>query len=286
MQQVRGYQGRPVQAPEVPAVRRKGNDDEGFVASVWRLAETEKGGCLLLCLVREMGMGGPPEEKVFDLPELRGKTAVFRDRAEAGRILASMLAAYRGTDAVVFAIPAGGVPVGAVLARELGLPLEVAVVSKITLPWNTEAGYGAVAFDGTVRLNEELVSYYGLTKEEIEEGTAKTAQKVARRVQAFRGGRPLPELKGRPVILVDDGLASGFTMLTAVAAMRKAGADKVIIAVPTGHFGAIERVAPCVEAVYCANIRSGWRFAVADAYEEWSDVSEEEVKRILADFGA
>lgn len=229
-------------------------------------------------------MGAPETGKVFDLPELRGRAAVFRDRTHAGKVLAEMLAAYRDTDAIVFAVPAGGVPVGAVLARELGLPLEAAVVSKITLPWNTEAGYGAVAFDGTVRLNEELVRHYGLTVEEIEEGRAKTAQKVARRVQEFRGGRPLPELKGRPVIIVDDGLASGFTMLTAVEAMRKAGADQVVIAVPTGHFGAIERVAPYVEAVYCANIRSGWRFAVADAYGEWYDVSEEEVRKILAGF--
>ncbi|MEW6770532.1 MAG: phosphoribosyltransferase family protein [Bacillota bacterium] len=231
-------------------------------------------------------MGAPETGKVFDLPELRGRAAVFRDRTHAGKVLAEMLAPHRGTDAIVFAVPAGGVPVGAVLARELGLPLEVAVVSKITLPWNTEAGYGAVAFDGTVRLNEELVRHYGLTEEEIEEGRAKTAQKVARRVREFRGGRPLPQLKGCLVILVDDGLASGFTMLTAVEAMQKAGADQVVIAVPTGHFGAIERVAPHVEAVYCANIRSGWRFAVADAYGEWYDVSEEEVRGILAALGA
>lgn len=231
-------------------------------------------------------MEAPLRKKVFDLPELQGKEGVFRDRAEAGKVLAGMLAAYRGTDAIIFAIPAGGVPVGAVLARELGLPLEVAVVSKITLPWNTEAGYGAVAFDGTVRLNEELVDYYELREEEVREGIARTTAKVMRRVQEFRGGRPLPQLKGRPLILVDDGLASGFTMLTAVEAMRKAGADQVIIAVPTGHFGAIERVAPYVEAVYCANIRSGWRFAVADAYREWYDVSEAEVQEILAALGA
>ncbi|RDV81710.1 phosphoribosyltransferase [Ammonifex thiophilus] len=222
------------------------------------------------------------EGKVYDLPELRGKERVFADREEAGRVLAGMLEKYRGSNALVLAIPAGGVPVAAVLAEELGLELDVAVVSKITLPWTTEAGYGAVAFDGTLLLNQELISYYGLTEEEIEEGRQKTAAKVARRVKELRGDRPFPQLKGRPVILVDDGLASGFTMLTAIQALQKLGADRLIVAVPTAHWGALERVAPYVEAIYCPNIRSGWRFAVADAYELWYDVSEEEVKELLS----
>jgi predicted phosphoribosyltransferase len=191
-----------------------------------------------------------------------------------------MLGSYSNSDAMVLAIPAGGVPVAAVIAEQLDIPFDVAVVSKITLPWNTEAGYGAVAFDKTMRLNEDLVPRLGLTKEQIKEGIAQTTQKVLRRVQGFRGDRPFPDLTKRQVILVDDGLASGFTMLVAIEALRKADAQHICVAVPTTHSSALPRMASEVEALYCANIRTGFSFAVADAYEEWTDVTEEEALAI------
>lgn len=217
-----------------------------------------------------------------DLPELRDRIAVFRDRGHAGAVLAKMLNEYSGSDALVMAIPAGGVPVATVVAEELGLPLDIAVVSKITLPWNTEAGYGAVAFDGTARLNHDLVARIGLSEAEIEEGIERTTAKVARRVKSLRGKRPLPDLSVCEVILVDDGLASGFTMRVAVEALRKRSAARIIVAVPTAHSHSVEKVAAEVESLYCANIRGGWSFAVADAYVHWSDVGEEEVAAILA----
>jgi predicted phosphoribosyltransferase len=219
---------------------------------------------------------------VFDIPELRDRVRVFRDRAHAGQVLADMLEAYRQQDSVVFGIPAGGVPVGAVIAVQLGLPFDVAVVSKITLPWNSEAGYGAVAFDGTVMLNDKLLSRLGLTEDEVRKGIEQTSTKVEHRVNRLRGQQSFPDLSERPVILVDDGLASGFTMRVAVEALCKAGADHMIVAVPTGHSGSVEGITSEVEAVYCPNIRGGWRFAVADAYEQWSDVNEGEVVKILA----
>ena len=218
---------------------------------------------------------------VIELPELRNRVHVFRDRTEAGEVLARMLEGYRGSEALVLAVPAGGVPVAAAIARELGLALDVAVVSKITLPWNTEAGYGAVAFDGTVRLNESLLPELGLSEEEVAEGIERTKQKVERRVKALRGERPVPDLTHRTAILVDDGLASGFTMRVAVEALRNAGAREVVVAVPTAHAEAVRRLAGAVEVLYCPNIRGGGRFAVAEAYERWSDVEEEEVERIL-----
>ncbi len=224
------------------------------------------------------------DDNLFDIPEFRNKVTVFRDRENAGEILSEMLAEYRNTDAIVFAIPAGGVPVGAVVATELHIPLEVAIVSKITLPWNTEAGYGAVAFDGTVRLNEGMVSRLGLTEKEIEEGIEKTRNKVKNRVASFRSGRSSIQVSGRAVILVDDGIASGFTMMVAVEALQKAGASQIIIAVPTAHLENIQELIRKVDELYCANIRSGWNFAVADAYELWTDVSEEEVTEILKGF--
>ena len=213
---------------------------------------------------------------IIERPDLRERTRVFHDREHAGEVLAEMLDAYRQSDAMVLAIPAGGVPVAAVLAEKLHRPLEVAVVSKITLPWNTEAGYGAVAFDGTVRLNEDFVTRLGLTDEQIQDGIDQTTQKVLRRVNTFRGDRPFPDLAKHRAILVDDGLASGYTMLVAAEALRKAGARDISVAVPTGHWKALQRMTDKAEAVYCANIRSGFSFAVADAYEAWTDVAEEE----------
>lgn len=201
---------------------------------------------------------------------------VFRDRTHAGKILADMLGSYRNTDAILLAIPSGGIPVASVIARQLKLPLEVAVTSKITPSWNTEAGYGAVTFDGTVFLSEEASARFQLSRQEIREDTERALSKVERRKRLFYGDRPFPNLSGRTVILVDDGIAAGFTMIAAIEAVRKLGANRIIVAVPTGHDAALEALAQRVDAVYCPNIRSGWKFAVAEAYQDWSDVKEEE----------
>ena len=220
------------------------------------------------------------ESEIFDLAELRNRVRVFRDRVEAGKVLARMLERYRNSNAIVLAIPAGGAAVAAAIAKELHLSLDVAVVSKITLPWDTEAGYGAVAFDGTVMLNEDLLSRINLSNQEIQEGIKKTEQKVARRLKMFRGNRPSPDFK-RPIILVDDGLASGFTLRVAIKAIRKAGATNVILAVPTAHLESAQTILKEVEAIYCPNLRGGFSFAVAHAYRQWSDLDEQEVTRIL-----
>jgi predicted phosphoribosyltransferase len=195
-----------------------------------------------------------------------------------------MWEAYNDGDAIVLAVPVGGVPVAAILAESLNLILDVAVVSKITLPWNTEAGFGAVAFDGTVRLNERLLAGLGLTEEEIEQGIKVTTSKVQRRLRELHGDRPMPELAERKVILVDDGIASGFTLLVAVEALKNKSANEIIIAVPTGHHQSLKCLVGEVKAVYCANVRSGWNFAVADAYKRWSDVDQTEALEILKRF--
>ena len=224
------------------------------------------------------------ESRIFDLPDLRNRAQVFRDRTHAGAVLAGILGELRGTDTVILAIPAGGVPVAVEVARQLKLPLDLAVTSKITLPWNTEAGYGAVAFDGTVRLNHDLVNALALPPQVIKNGIAGTKEKVQRRTGKLRGDRPLPDLQQRTALLIDDGLASGFTLLTAVEAVRQLGADKILVGVPTGHAGAVERIAAAADSVYCPNIRQGLSFAVADAYQQWTDVDESEVVEILDRF--
>jgi putative phosphoribosyl transferase len=233
------------------------------------------------CLWRNMKMNN---SKILDIPRLRNRTRVFRDRTTAGKALAGMLEHFRNTDTVVMGIPAGGIAVAVEIGKELNLTLDVAVVSKITLPWNSEAGYGAVAFDGTVMLNGEFLSRLNLTDREIKTGIKKTEEKVVRRVMIFRGSRPFPDLK-RPTILVDDGLASGFTLRVAIRALRKAGATNVILAIPTGHIESVQVILEDVEAIYCPNLRSGLSFAVADAYEQWSDLDEKDVIRLLDRIG-
>jgi len=221
--------------------------------------------------------------KIVDLPGLRDRIPVFRDRAEAGKVLAGMLEGYREANALVMGIPAGGIAVAVETARGLDLPLDVAVVSKITLPWNAEAGYGAVAFDGTVLLNEELLSRFHLGSQEIESGIGRTKDKVARRVKLFRGDRGMPDFKG-PAVLIDDGLASGFTLRAAINALRQAGAPEIVVAVPTAHLESAKGLSE-VEVIYCANLRGGSSFAVADAYEEWSDLAESEAVKLFQEFG-
>lgn len=220
-------------------------------------------------------------KNLIEIAPLHDRLQVFRDRAHAGAVLAEMLGVYRGRDAIVLGIPAGGVPVAAVIARAFNLPLDVAVVSKLTLPWNSEAGYGALAFDGTLRLNETLVARAGLSAAEIADGTARTRAKVARRMQLLRGDRPFPQLAHRTALVVDDGLASGFTLGVAVEALRHQGAKRIVVAVPTAHVGAAQRIAPLVDTLYCPNLREGLSFAVADAYEEWSDVEEDTLVELL-----
>jgi putative phosphoribosyl transferase len=218
---------------------------------------------------------------IIENPELREKTAVFKDRAQAGSALAAMLKEYDGTDAIVLAIPAGGVPVAAVIAKELKLPLAVAVVSKITFPWNTEAGFGAVAFDGTIQLNEKLVQMVEMNKVAREIQIDKTRRKVKARVERFAAVVRIGDLKKKTAILVDDGIASGFTIKVAAAAVLGKGVARVIIAAPTGHRQALEELASVVEAVYCTNVRGGYSFAVASAYKNWHDVTEDEAIEIL-----
>ena len=221
---------------------------------------------------------------LIDNPKLRDKLYVFKDRFDAGCQLAELLSAYKKSPSIIFALPAGGIPVAAVIAEKLALPLDVAVVSKITLPWTTEAGFGAVAFDGTAQLNEQMLPSLGLTDEQIQQRINLTARKVAGRVRKLRYNIPPLDLSGKQAILVDDGIASGITMQTAVEAAKKLGANPIIIAVPTAHRESLTQLLQMVDSIYCANLRSGFSFAVADAYKNWYDVDEAEAAQILQRF--
>lgn len=205
----------------------------------------------------------------------------FRDRAAAGARLAAMLEKYRSGEAIVLAIPAGGVPVGAAIARELGLPLQAAPVSKVLYPWTTESGFGAVAFDGSVWIDEDAVANSRLTKAQVERAVADARAKVERRGKALSSGKTLTGLSGKTLILVDDGIAAGSTMRTAIAALRRLGAARIVVAVPTASARSLETLRKLADGIVCPDIRGGASFAVADAYDEWRDLSDDEVEAML-----
>jgi predicted phosphoribosyltransferase len=220
--------------------------------------------------------------KIIEEPTYRERVFVFRDRVEAGSLLAEKLREYAGKEnAILLALPAGGVPVGYVVAKELNILMDVMVVRKVQIPWNTEAGFGAVTWDGETVLNEPLVRQLGITREVIDESILKTKSILQERLGKFRGDKPMPDLKDKVVILVDDGLASGFTMLAAARSSRIKQPKKTVVAVPTASMGAIELLATEVNEIVCLNIRSGPVFAVADAYKNWYDLTDEEVIKIL-----
>jgi putative phosphoribosyl transferase len=212
----------------------------------------------------------------------RDREFVFKDRLHAGALLADKLRPLLADrDVCLLAVPAGGVAVGYVVSQKLKIPLDVAIVRKIQIPWNTEAGFGAVTWDGRVLLNELLVAQLGLNTETVEQCISQAREMVRQRMRKFRGNRPFPDLNGKTVILVDDGLASGFTMLAAAKSIRNQHPEKIVIAVPTASAGAIELLASSVDELVCPNIRGGPIFAVADAYENWYDLSDDEVLELL-----
>ena len=215
---------------------------------------------------------------IIDDPRLREQKYVFSDRHDAGRKLGALIKSRPLLqEPLVIAIPAGGVPVGREIARTLCVPLHLAIVRKIQIPGNTEAGFGAVTWDGHVLINEQLRAILGLSQQEVDTAIAATRRNISERIARFTQGRPFPELKKSCVILTDDGLASGYTMLAAITSIRSLHPKRVIVAVPTSSASSAELIAREVDEIICLNIRSGYRFAVAEAYRHWYDVDDREV---------
>ena len=223
--------------------------------------------------------------KLIEDPALRDRLHVFADRAVAGQHLAVQLEAYRGGEVRLFAIPAGGVPVAREIARHLSIPLDLIIVRKIQLPWTTEAGFGALDPAGQATFNEDLLRRMPLSPEDIEVQVNKAAASIRQREERLRGGKPYPRLDGQPVMVVDDGLASGYTMRAALKFLQAQGAGRLIVALPTGSERTVWELLPLVDELYCLNVRGGFPFAVADAYENWYDLTEEEVKACLLPAG-
>ena len=205
----------------------------------------------------------------------------YLDRQEAGNILASRLLDYKNKNLIVLAIPNGGVPVAAVIAKELGAELYLLIVRKLQIPDNPEAGFGALAPDGSLLLNRRLVENLRLTKSDIMKQKEMAHKSILSR-QAFFGKRAEPpNLNNLRVVIVDDGLASGFTMEAAVKSAKSQGAERIIIAVPTSSMSAYRRLESLVDKIICPDLSRLRVFAVADAYQKWYDLDEEEVLDLI-----
>ena len=219
--------------------------------------------------------------KIIEDKALRNKNYVFRDRVHAGELLAMKLGSSVETASIVLAIPSGGVPVGNIIAKELGLAFDLIIVRKLPIPYNTEAGFGSMSWNGEVKLNEKLVEQLQLSDPEIDSIIRDVKSELDKRMEIFRGNRPFPELKGKTAIIVDDGLASGYTLLAAISSVKRLSPARIMVAVPTASKNAVDLLAPYVDEIFCLNIRETKIFAVADAYQEWHDLTQQEVLKLL-----
>jgi predicted phosphoribosyltransferase len=206
---------------------------------------------------------------------------MYRDRSEAGRILASKLAAYADQpDLLVLALPRGGVPVAFEVAQALHAPLDLFLVRKLGLPGHEELAMGAIASGGVRVLNEEVVRVLQVPDDVIATVAAVEQQELERRERLYRGERPPVDVCGKTVILVDDGLATGASMRAAVAALRQMGPARVVVAVPVGSAETCHELRREADDVVCAATPEPFR-AVGLWYEDFSQTSDEEVRELL-----
>jgi predicted phosphoribosyltransferase len=206
----------------------------------------------------------------------------FRDRREAGRLLATELAAYSNReDVLVLALPRGGVPVAYEVARALGAPLDLFLVRKLGVPAQEELAMGAVATGGTRVINDDIVRALRIPDHIIDAVAAREQEEIARRERLYRGNNPPPDVSNRTVILVDDGLATGATMLAAIKALKQKQAFGIVVAVPTASRETCESLRAEVDEIICAFSPEPF-YAVGLWYEDFSQTTDEEVRDLLA----
>jgi predicted phosphoribosyltransferase len=183
---------------------------------------------------------------------------------------------------MVLGIPMGGIPLASEVAKKLACPMDVVIVRKIQVPGNTESGFGAMTEENDIFYNNVLISGLRLNEKQIQEQSDKVRGELAERREKLRQGRPFPDIQGKTVILVDDGLASGFTMKASIHLCKKRKAAKTLVTVPTAPLRTVQELYDVFSAdIFCANIREGMSFAVADAYKNWHDLSENEIMHLL-----
>ena len=211
----------------------------------------------------------------------RAQATRFRDRSEAGRVLAQQLTEYAGRDdVIVLALPRGGIPVGYEVAKALGAPLEVFVARKLGVPGHQELAMGAIASGGSAVLDHGLVRRLGVTQAQLDRAVADETRELERREQAYRGDREAPDLRGKTVILVDDGLATGATMRAAALAVRDQQPARIVVAVPVAAEETCDQFRDVVDDVICAVTPKPF-YAVGMWYEDFDQTTDDEVRELL-----
>ncbi|BCY12713.1 phosphoribosyltransferase [Actinoplanes sp. L3-i22] len=208
---------------------------------------------------------------------------IFRDRAEAGRLLADRVAAAVDGPALVLALPRGGLPVAAPIAERLGGGLDIVVARKLGAPAHPEFGVGAIAEDGPPVYDQGNLRYAGVTEEDLAATLVAERAELGRRVRRYRGGRPAPPVTGRAVVLVDDGLATGVTAHAALRWIRGRDPARVLLAVPVCAPEARDRLAPETDGVVCLSAPPGFG-AVGRWYQDFAQLTDEDVDLVLKRF--
>ncbi len=206
---------------------------------------------------------------------------LFQDRHEAGQKLAKQLEMYRGKRAIVLALPRGGVVVGYEVAKALNLPLDVIITRKIGAPGNPEYAIGAVAETGDVQLNQEEIRLFGISPQYVNDEIRRQRQEIERRVQLYRGGRRLPSVRNKIVIVVDDGIATGFTMRASIRALKVEEPKKIVLAVPVAPPDVLDEMRKEVDEAVCLATPEPF-FAVGAWYRHFEQTTDEEVRDYLA----
>lgn len=220
----------------------------------------------------------------------------YESRFKAGEILAEYIEKQEPTvknlilesvnQFLCYAIPNGGIPITEGFCSKFKINYDILIVRKIKIPYNTEAGFGAVTTDGTVLINESLLNRLNLPDREIQYSINLTKKEISGRLKLYNKNEGLKEsykekIHKRNIVILDDGLASGYTMLAAINMVKKYQPLKIYIAIPTAPLGTFKRIKPEVNNIFCPNIRDVMWFAVADAYKKWYDVPESEVLKII-----
>jgi len=207
---------------------------------------------------------------------------IFRDRTEAGQVLASKLTKYLNqVDTVILALPRGGVPVAYEIGKELGLPVDIFVVRKLGVPGHEELAMGAIASGGVRHINRDVVDQLRIESETIDVASRREQKEIERRERLYRGQRPPVDVRNKTVILVDDGLATGSTMRAAIAALRQHRPARIVVAVPAAAPQTCSEIADEVDEIICAATPETF-YAVGQWYQDFSQTTDDEVRELLA----
>lgn len=207
---------------------------------------------------------------------------MFTDRKDAGRQLLKELERFRNESPLILAVPRGGVIIAHEIIKELGLEWDLIIPHKIGAPHNKEVAVGAVSYDGSYFTDQNYVAMLGISDRYIEEEAAFQLDEIKRRMREYKGTDDFPDVRDRTVIIVDDGIATGFTILAAIKSVRKQGANKVIIAVPVAPKDTVERLSREVNEVICLEVPDEF-YAVGMHYTNFSEVADEEISTIMDD---